>query len=161
MKLQCLHAALIQRGDFTKGSAVAIAEAINAGFEKIAFNTYESTQHSTEAEKMREYIREALSAGYDPEHAAIADDWALVDELTGDALIREHGKAGQWHDLVGDSHGPTFNKPQVMLFQEAAEPLIKYLCENHNPHTSVIVTCTSAELVTGERIHRTEEFLKD
>ncbi|MCT1362499.1 hypothetical protein [Escherichia coli] len=35
MKLQCLHAALIQNGHFDKTSAINIAEAINAGFDAI------------------------------------------------------------------------------------------------------------------------------
>lgn len=35
MKLQCLHAALIQSGLFDKPNAVNIAEAINAGFNAI------------------------------------------------------------------------------------------------------------------------------
>lgn len=35
MKLQCLHAALIQNGQFDKTNATNIAEAINAGFDAI------------------------------------------------------------------------------------------------------------------------------
>lgn len=35
MKLQCLHAALIQNGRFDKTNATNIAEAINAGFDAI------------------------------------------------------------------------------------------------------------------------------
>lgn len=35
MKLQCLHAALIQNGEFNKTNAANIAEAINAGFDAI------------------------------------------------------------------------------------------------------------------------------
>ncbi|AUG94260.1 hypothetical protein NRL57_001843 [Escherichia coli] len=35
MKLQCLHAALIQNRQFDKTSAINIAEAINAGFDAI------------------------------------------------------------------------------------------------------------------------------
>jgi len=46
-------------------------------------------------------------------------------------------------------------------FIAAAEPLMKYLAENHNPHTTAIVTCTDAELVTGEMSHSTDAFLKD
>ncbi len=33
--------------------------------------------------------------------------------------------------------------------KEAASPLIEYLCENHNPHVTVIVTSTSVELLGG------------
>lgn len=46
-------------------------------------------------------------------------------------------------------------------FVKAAEPLMKYLAENHNPHASIIITSTTAELVIGEMIHTTDEFLKD
>ncbi len=42
-----------------------------------------------------------------------------------------------------------FDKEQAE-FTEAAKPLIKYLCENCNPHTTVIVTPTTAELLSGE-----------
>ncbi|MGL7661100.1 hypothetical protein NA252_15255 [Salmonella sp. NW791] len=35
MKLECLHAALIQNGQFDKTNATNIAEAINAGFDAI------------------------------------------------------------------------------------------------------------------------------
>lgn len=35
LKLQCLHAALIQSGQFNKTNATSIAEAINAGFDAI------------------------------------------------------------------------------------------------------------------------------
>ena len=46
-------------------------------------------------------------------------------------------------------------------FQHAARPLIKYLAENYNPHTVVIVDAVSAELFDGTRSYVTEEFLKD
>lgn len=34
-------------------------------------------------------------------------------------------------------------------FRAAADPLIKYLCENHHPHVTAIVTGTGAELMEG------------
>ena len=46
-------------------------------------------------------------------------------------------------------------------FKAASNPLIKWLNENANPHASVIVDCTSAELLTGEIAVNTKEFLKD
>ncbi|ELY2818884.1 hypothetical protein SMC58_002778 [Cronobacter dublinensis] len=46
-------------------------------------------------------------------------------------------------------------------FEEAARPLIKWLAENANPHSSVIVTSTDAELLTGEMVVKTDEYLKD
>ena len=35
-------------------------------------------------------------------------------------------------------------------FEEAARPLIKWLCENVHPHHSVIVTPTGAELLQSQ-----------
>ncbi len=35
-------------------------------------------------------------------------------------------------------------------FIKLMRPVIKYLCEKHNPHTTIIVTPTNAELVMGE-----------
>ncbi len=47
-------------------------------------------------------------------------------------------------------------------FKEAALPLIKYLCENHNPHTTVIVTPTNAELFGGlQTTGDIYDYLKD
>jgi hypothetical protein len=37
------------------------------------------------------------------------------------------------------------------LFEEAARPLMKYMCDHHHPHVSVIVTPVSAELLEGMR----------
>ena len=42
-------------------------------------------------------------------------------------------------------------KSELPGFEEAARPLIKWLCDNHHPHVTVIVTPTSAELLEGIR----------
>lgn len=46
-------------------------------------------------------------------------------------------------------------------FEQAAEPLIKWLAENVHPHHTVIVTATGAELLQGEKHHQTDKFLVD
>lgn len=43
----------------------------------------------------------------------------------------------------------------VNSFEHAAKPLIDYLTKNHHPHTKVIVTSESAELVEGLKMYRT------
>lgn len=48
-------------------------------------------------------------------------------------------------------------------FSAAAEPLIQFLNSHPdrlNPHHMVIVTPTSAELVSGERTYRTDVYIK-
>ncbi|HAU5602430.1 TPA: hypothetical protein JD320_001590 [Citrobacter koseri] len=49
---------------------------------------------------------------------------------------------------------------EIDSFAEAAEPLIKWMAENSNPQSHVVVTSACAELFHGERIHRNDKFLK-
>ena len=53
------------------------------------------------------------------------------------------------------------SKEQIEEFNKASEPLIKWMAENLNPHTTALVDCTSAELLEGFCIHKTDEFIKD
>lgn len=54
-----------------------------------------------------------------------------------------------------------FLKGKRAKFEKAVRPLIKYLCENHHPHTKVIVDCTTAELVEGVMTEHTTEYVRD
>lgn len=46
--------------------------------------------------------------------------------------------------------------------KSASVPLIKYLCENHHPHVTAIVTPTSVEIMEGkESIPKILDFLVD
>lgn len=53
------------------------------------------------------------------------------------------------------------NEEQIKAFESAAKPLMKYLAENHNPHTSIILTSTECEIVEGIKSIVTTEFIKD
>jgi hypothetical protein len=53
------------------------------------------------------------------------------------------------------------DKEKQKEFEAAAEPLIKFLCDNFHPHVSVIVDCSSAELSEGICSVRTDKFIKD
>lgn len=46
-------------------------------------------------------------------------------------------------------------------FREKVKPLIKYLNDNHHPHTSIIITPTSAQLLEGLQVECTNEFIND
>lgn len=46
-------------------------------------------------------------------------------------------------------------------FEEVVKPLMKWLCENTHPHTTIIVRSNSAELVEGIKVIETNEFLID
>ena len=53
------------------------------------------------------------------------------------------------------------DKEKQKEFETAAEPLIKFLCDNFHPHVSVIVDCCSAELSEGICSIRTDKFIQD
>jgi hypothetical protein len=46
-------------------------------------------------------------------------------------------------------------------FEDAVKPLMKWLCENTHPHTTVIVRGNVAELVEGAAVVKTDEFIVD
>lgn len=53
-------------------------------------------------------------------------------------------------------------KLEESKFEELARPMIKYLCENYNPHVTVIITPTSAELLGGlKSIVNIDDYLRD
>ncbi|HAH0724996.1 TPA: hypothetical protein GFZ53_15955 [Escherichia coli] len=62
---------------------------------------------------------------------------------------------------LGDCHVADVNKARSSSFEDVVKPVIKWLNENANPHTSVNIDATSAQLITGEIGIHTEEFIKD
>ena len=46
-------------------------------------------------------------------------------------------------------------------FESACKPLMKYLCENHDPHTKVIVEGNCAVLLEGQKSFNTNEYILD
>lgn len=46
-------------------------------------------------------------------------------------------------------------------FLEAAKPMMKYLCENHHPHVTVIIDGTRAELMEGLKTVGCDDFIRD
>ena len=50
---------------------------------------------------------------------------------------------------------------QIELLNELAKPLVKYLNDNHHPHTKIILECDGFELVEGIVSRKITEFIKD
>jgi hypothetical protein len=50
---------------------------------------------------------------------------------------------------------------KIKKFEELVKPLIKYMAENHHPHTTLIIDSTHAELLEGLVVISTDEFLID
>ena len=64
-------------------------------------------------------------------------------------------------DVIDDKRGAAMPDEKYQSFKEAAEPLIKWLNENANPHAVVVVEPDNAVLYSGEISHPTNEFIKD
>lgn len=50
---------------------------------------------------------------------------------------------------------------QRQAFEKAARPLIEWLAQNMHPHSTVIVNATTAELLDGVCVFRTDDYLVD
>ncbi|MEI7143260.1 hypothetical protein WCT84_06680 [Pectobacterium brasiliense] len=108
--------------------------------------------------EMTEYIKTAIGEGYQPEHLEAVTDLAVIDALSDSNLNREYGKCWQWYNMGGGLHETVENK---LSFEDVTKPVIKWLAENVHPHHSVIVDSTHAELLEGQRVLSTKEYLRD
>jgi hypothetical protein len=53
-------------------------------------------------------------------------------------------------------------KTKLKNFEDAARPLIKWLCENEHPMVTAIITTTSCELLEGKCCnHKIYDYVKD
>ncbi len=53
------------------------------------------------------------------------------------------------------------NEEQQKAFEEAAKPLMKYLAENHNPHTLIVMSSTDCQVLGSVMCIETKGFLID
>lgn len=142
-------------------------------------------------EAMIEYIKQAIGEGYQPKTCdELISNPDLLWKLHDEAVDYEYRACWRWyqnghgfhetfsapekiHDhacvncflgrgpCLGDCHVADVNKARRSSFEDVVKPVIKWLNENANPHASVTVDCTSAQLLTGEIGIHTEEFIKD
>jgi hypothetical protein len=53
-------------------------------------------------------------------------------------------------------------KTKTDSFENVVRPVLRYLCENHHPHVTVIITPTTAELVEGiKTIGQVLDYVQD
>ncbi|EPQ1166380.1 hypothetical protein NNV94_005433 [Klebsiella pneumoniae] len=121
--------------------------------------TQEEQTKPPSREAMIEYIKQAIGGGYQPKicHELISNPdllWQLHDE----AVDYEYRACWNW---CQNYHVSDVNKARSSSFEDVVKPVIKWLNENANPHTSVNIDATSAQLLTGEIGIHTEEFIKD
>lgn len=153
--------------------------------------TQEEQTKPPSREAMIEYIKQAIGEGYQPVTCdELISNPFLIWFLHDEAVDYEYRACWRWyqnghgfhetfsgpekiHDhacincftgrgpCLGDCHVTDVNKARSSSFEDAVKPVIKWLNENANPHASVTVDCTSAQLFTGEIGIHTEEFIKD
>ncbi|HIE8623017.1 TPA: hypothetical protein ACXPYD_002386 [Klebsiella variicola subsp. variicola] len=153
--------------------------------------TQEEQTKPPSREAMIEYIKQAIGEGYQPKTCdELISNHDLIWLLHDEAVDYEYRACWRWyqeghgfhetfsvpekiHDhscvncfsdkgpCLGECHVSDVNKARSSSFEDVVKPVIKWLNENANPHTSVSIDATSAQLLTGEIGIHTEEFIKD
>lgn len=119
--------------------------------------TQEEKTKPPSREAMLEYIKQAIGEGYSPFIPDIINP-NLLCLLHDEAVDYEYCACWNWRQ---NYHVSDVNKARSSSFEDVVKPVIKWLNENANPHTSVNIDATSAQLLTGEIGIHTEEFIKD
>ncbi|HDZ2592089.1 TPA: hypothetical protein ACTW95_001351 [Klebsiella quasipneumoniae subsp. similipneumoniae] len=121
--------------------------------------TQEEQTKPPSREAMIEYIKQAIGEGYQPKLLReLVSNPDLLWELHDEAVDYEYRACWNW---CQNYHVSDVNKARSSSFEDVVKPVIKWLNENANPHTSVNIDATSAQLLTGEIGIHTEEFIKD
>ncbi len=119
--------------------------------------TQEEQTKPPSREAMIEYIKQAIGEGYSPFIPDIINP-NLLCLLHDEAVDYEYCACWNWRQ---NYHVSDVDKDRSSSFEDVVKPVIKWLNENANPHTSVSIDATSAHLLTGEIGIHTEEFIKD
>ncbi|MDZ0185125.1 hypothetical protein [Klebsiella quasipneumoniae] len=119
--------------------------------------TQEEKTKPPSREAMIEYIKQAIGEGYSPFITDIINPNQLC-LLHDEAVDYEYCACWNW---CQNYHVSDVDKDRSSSFEDVVKPVIKWLNENANPHTSVSIDATSAHLLTGEIGIHTEEFIKD
>ncbi|MEF2282142.1 hypothetical protein [Klebsiella variicola] len=140
------------------GAGAAKAPEKHEGDDEIDGTQEEQTKPPSR-EAMIEYIKQAIGEGYQPKlfHEVVSNP-DLLWELHDEAVDYEYRACWNW---CQNYHVSDVNKDRSSSFEDVVKPVIKWLNENANPHTSVNIDATSAQLLTGEIGIHTEEFIKD
>lgn len=90
--------------------------------------------------------------------------YEIIDRKTGKALSPQSDSTFELEECLKNiliARDTDLCRQHNQAFEALAKPLVKYLNDNYNPHCSIIITCDSAEVVSGEMAFHTDEFIKD
>lgn len=84
----------------------------------------------------------------------------IVNELTDEKNANK--RSVQYCDGITYAISTTLELTDDAAFEEVARMMMRYLCENHHPHVTVIITPTTAELVEGiKTIGQVLDYVQD
>ena len=69
--------------------------------------------------------------------------------------VREHMVFGMWRE-VDDAE---YRQIQADAFQEVCQPVVDYLNKKHHPHTSIVITQTSAKVVENVLVYLLDDWV--
>ncbi|MFS7186037.1 hypothetical protein AB6848_11250 [Serratia proteamaculans] len=110
---------------------------------------------------------------HDKQQEAMARYHAKLDALRSVLIDRGACESKQDLEAIAENISAAFGKIELTPvingkgkseekdneFERLIRPVIKYLAENHHPHTHIVVTSTHAELSEGVQAVATDEYL--
>lgn len=89
-----------------------------------------------------------------------------MESLKAKPLVREvfaDNGAHSHYELLDAETGKVLwtEEEKDEMFEKAAEPMIKYLAENHHPHMQVLIDSTSAILLEQEKMYANSSYVVD
>jgi len=96
---------------------------------------------------------------YKEEKTYQANNGIAPNCVLGSGFIKEFNVLYSIYDRSLHSIGK--HPKEERIFSEAVRPLMKYLAENHHPHTTCIVQNNKVELVEGLMTYHTEDYILD
>ena len=78
----------------------------------------------------------------------------------GSPNVNKHNGSYFHHQQCEVTNAPSLS-PELVELAILAKPLIEYLNENYDPHTKIIITTDSSEVVSVKMRFATDEFIKD
>ena len=94
----------------------------------------------------------------------------LINELEKEVLKLELGNKNcatcannicKNNPISKDCYDDLANYEEQLHFNKSVEPAIRYLLQNHSPHTSIYIHYDTAELLSGERTHNLSRDIPD
>lgn len=92
----------------------------------------------------------------------------IMESLKAKSLVREvfadNGEHSHYELLDAETGKVIWaeeEKDEKFEFEKAAEPMIKYLAENHHPHMQVLIDSTSAILLEQEKRYTNSSYVVD